>query len=246
MRNRYYSTELGRFLTSDPIGVWADDVNFGNETSFVGCRPATGNDPLGLLTIVVIIGGDPEGSFWLRNFDFSLDSYTDPDGVIVISAQRDKDGNIKVGVEHIRPNPRHRQNAQKKQAEKPGQGAGGRQSLLTDDFRVIVCGHGKADGTFPDPDLAAAGVSRAKDWIKAINSIPGFGASPRITIASCWQGKVPDNPNKAKGNLAVIAANAFAIDVTADKGQTHDHGQPQNPPIDKRMVIAEPVVVHPQ
>jgi RHS repeat-associated protein len=47
MRNRYYSTGLGRFLTRDPIGVWGDPLNCGNETSYVGNRGLVFGDPMG-------------------------------------------------------------------------------------------------------------------------------------------------------------------------------------------------------
>jgi RHS repeat-associated protein len=48
MRNRYYSTGLGRFLTRDPIGVWRDEWNIGGETAYAGCRPLAIGDPSGL------------------------------------------------------------------------------------------------------------------------------------------------------------------------------------------------------
>jgi RHS repeat-associated protein len=48
MRNRYYSTELGRFLTRDPIGVWTDRWNHGNELTYAANRPLVLLDPFGL------------------------------------------------------------------------------------------------------------------------------------------------------------------------------------------------------
>jgi len=48
MRNRYYSVELGRFLTDDPIGVWGDIANAGNPLTYAGNRPLVVGDPLGL------------------------------------------------------------------------------------------------------------------------------------------------------------------------------------------------------
>jgi RHS repeat-associated protein len=48
MRNRYYSVELGRFLTRDPLGVWGDGMNLGNEVGYAGNRPLVVGDPLGL------------------------------------------------------------------------------------------------------------------------------------------------------------------------------------------------------
>ncbi|MBZ0150687.1 MAG: RHS repeat-associated core domain-containing protein, partial [Planctomycetes bacterium] len=50
MRNRYYSTELGRFLTRDPIGGWSDVANIGNEYCYCGNRPSCLLDPLGTQT----------------------------------------------------------------------------------------------------------------------------------------------------------------------------------------------------
>jgi RHS repeat-associated protein len=48
MRNRYLHTGWGRFLTNDPIGLWADGVNLGNGYGFVGNQPNSWLDPLGL------------------------------------------------------------------------------------------------------------------------------------------------------------------------------------------------------
>jgi len=44
-RARYYSPEMGRFISEDPIGFGGGDVNF---YSYVGNRPVNVNDPLGL------------------------------------------------------------------------------------------------------------------------------------------------------------------------------------------------------
>lgn len=46
-RKRYYSPRLGRFLSSDRLGVWADGLNVGNEFAYVGSRPQTLIDPSG-------------------------------------------------------------------------------------------------------------------------------------------------------------------------------------------------------
>jgi RHS repeat-associated protein len=48
MRNRYYSVETGRFLTRDPIGVWGDLGNIGNEYGYAWGRPLVVGDALGL------------------------------------------------------------------------------------------------------------------------------------------------------------------------------------------------------
>jgi RHS repeat-associated protein len=53
MRNRYYSVELGRFLTRDPLGVWGDGMNGGNEVGYAGNRPLILGDPSGLQTILL-------------------------------------------------------------------------------------------------------------------------------------------------------------------------------------------------
>jgi RHS repeat-associated protein len=48
MRNRYYSVETGRFLTRDPIGVWGDLGNLGNEAHYAASNPLLFSDALGL------------------------------------------------------------------------------------------------------------------------------------------------------------------------------------------------------
>lgn len=58
MRNRYYSVEMGRFLTSDPIGVWQDRANAGNEYCYVGDRVLSVGDQFGLQADTV--PGDPD------------------------------------------------------------------------------------------------------------------------------------------------------------------------------------------
>jgi hypothetical protein len=52
MRNRYYSVETGRFLSGDPIGVWGDRINIGNQYGYVGERGLVLRDPLGLQGVV--------------------------------------------------------------------------------------------------------------------------------------------------------------------------------------------------
>jgi RHS repeat-associated protein len=46
-RARYYSPEIGRFITEDPIGLGAGDVNF---YAYVGNDPVNRTDPSGLLS----------------------------------------------------------------------------------------------------------------------------------------------------------------------------------------------------
>lgn len=48
MRNRFYSHVHGRFMSRDPIGEWGDPLNGGNAYAYVGIRPLTNGDPLGL------------------------------------------------------------------------------------------------------------------------------------------------------------------------------------------------------
>jgi RHS repeat-associated protein len=48
MRHRYYSSELGRFMTADSLGVWGDHANSGNEYAYAGDRPLVWSDPMGL------------------------------------------------------------------------------------------------------------------------------------------------------------------------------------------------------
>jgi RHS repeat-associated protein len=50
MRHRFYSVVTGQFLSSDPIGVWGDSGNMGNEYSYAWNRPLVVGDPLGLQT----------------------------------------------------------------------------------------------------------------------------------------------------------------------------------------------------
>lgn len=48
MRNRYYSTSLGRFITADPLGTWGDFANQGNSYAYVHNSPNVFRDSLGL------------------------------------------------------------------------------------------------------------------------------------------------------------------------------------------------------
>jgi RHS repeat-associated protein len=54
MRNRYYSVETGRFLTRDPIGVWGDMGNLGNEYGYAWGRPLVVGDPMGLQGLSIV------------------------------------------------------------------------------------------------------------------------------------------------------------------------------------------------
>ncbi len=48
LKFRIYDPETGRFLTTDPIGVWGDSNNFGNGYGYCGFNPINGKDYLGL------------------------------------------------------------------------------------------------------------------------------------------------------------------------------------------------------
>jgi RHS repeat-associated protein len=46
---RYYSPELGRFVTEDPLGAWGDPYSVGNAYAFLGNQYRSAFDRLGLL-----------------------------------------------------------------------------------------------------------------------------------------------------------------------------------------------------
>jgi len=52
MRNRYYSTDRGRFLSKDPLGVSGDRFNWNNLYAYVGNRPLSYGDAMGTQTDV--------------------------------------------------------------------------------------------------------------------------------------------------------------------------------------------------
>jgi RHS repeat-associated protein len=68
MRNRYYSVETGRFLSGDPIGVWGDLGNLGNEYGYAWGRPLVVGDALGLqgseVTITRSSSSNPKGGVY--------------------------------------------------------------------------------------------------------------------------------------------------------------------------------------
>ena len=47
-RNRYYNSQLGRFISRDPMGVWYDQLEFGNTYASFSSRPIIFDDFLGL------------------------------------------------------------------------------------------------------------------------------------------------------------------------------------------------------
>lgn len=46
-QHRYYDPGAGRFVTRDPLGAWADDVNLGNAYTYSGADPVNRADPDG-------------------------------------------------------------------------------------------------------------------------------------------------------------------------------------------------------
>ncbi|MFN7586933.1 MAG: RHS repeat-associated core domain-containing protein, partial [Planctomycetota bacterium] len=86
VRNRFYDPRTGRFMSRDPIGVWGDGGNMGNEYAYAWNRPELGSDPLGLL-LVVIDGSDsardvkmqPDGRYNSHSRNFYEDYLLGPD-----------------------------------------------------------------------------------------------------------------------------------------------------------------------
>jgi RHS repeat-associated protein len=66
MRNRFYSVVAGQFLSSDPIGVWGDAGNMGNEYAYAWNRPVVVGDALGLQTDEARGSGGSSGADWDR------------------------------------------------------------------------------------------------------------------------------------------------------------------------------------
>ncbi len=48
-RHRYLEPIAGRFISRDPLGEWADDLNIGNAYTYGGNNPWTQSDPFGLM-----------------------------------------------------------------------------------------------------------------------------------------------------------------------------------------------------
>ena len=247
MRNRYYSTELGRFLTRDPIGAWRDILNSGNEFAYAANRPGICADPTGLLTIILIIGDDSNaapGNNALEAFEHQLaDPYADPDGVLVIHVKRDESGGLKASSEWVRPNDAHRRNAYRKASGHNDAEAAPR-SVLLDPLRVFVCGHGNRDGSFPDMDAARRGLSVLKLWLGLAKALYGGKDPDDINIFSCYQGKFPTRKGRFGQSLAYLVADELEAPVNADLGSPtfrHNWGVA----IDDRIVWSVPIVVDP-
>ena len=58
-RARYYSTDLGRFISSDPIGAWGDAGSLGNAYAYVGNRVNDQADPSGTMVNGTVCKGAP-------------------------------------------------------------------------------------------------------------------------------------------------------------------------------------------
>ncbi|MFN7588430.1 MAG: RHS repeat-associated core domain-containing protein, partial [Planctomycetota bacterium] len=56
VRNRFYDPRTGRFMSRDPIGVWGDAGNMGNEYAYAWNRPLVVGDQLGLVSAPFIPG----------------------------------------------------------------------------------------------------------------------------------------------------------------------------------------------
>lgn len=54
-RHRYLDPIAGRFITRDPLGVWADPSSSGSGHTYVGSNPWTHTDPLGLMNKAELI-----------------------------------------------------------------------------------------------------------------------------------------------------------------------------------------------
>ncbi|MBL8752158.1 MAG: RHS repeat-associated core domain-containing protein [Planctomycetes bacterium] len=84
-RNRHYSAHHGRFLQSDPVGIFTDGMSSGSGYCYVGSSPLNAIDPYGLRTIVVfVLGSDPADNAFLLSNAADLCS-RDPEGGMVIS-----------------------------------------------------------------------------------------------------------------------------------------------------------------
>jgi RHS repeat-associated protein len=79
MRNRYYSVETGRFLSGDPIGVWGDLGNLGNEYGYAWGRPLVVGDALGLqgseVTITRSSSSNPNGGKYKEPGDVTPEQF---------------------------------------------------------------------------------------------------------------------------------------------------------------------------
>jgi RHS repeat-associated protein len=100
VRNRFYDPRTGRFMSRDPIGVWGDGGNMGNEYAYAWNRPLVVGDPLGLFTIVVVIllpetGENETDNKAVNKFNRELakiHAQKDPDGGRLVEVSPDGKG----------------------------------------------------------------------------------------------------------------------------------------------------------
>jgi hypothetical protein len=193
--------------------VWGDGMNLGNEVGYAGNRPLVVGDPLGLLTILLVIGDDSNAvNFAIRNFEHAMDSYTDQDGVLIIRVTRGSSGDIEVSQEFVRPDGGLRARVA---AANPGARLGS--MALHHPVRFFVCGHGNRDGTFPDPEAARAGLQRAKFFLDIAGRV--YGKVPdSAQLFSCYAGRVPDGADGARSLVNIVREVLPGIPTKADRG----------------------------
>jgi len=97
-RARHYSTEMGRFLSRDPIGIWGDAGNFGNAYAYAGNNTFTYIDPTGKEITVYYRTGE------------GREKKEKAGHAIVHVVERDADGNV-VNEKTLDAYPRHGNNA---------------------------------------------------------------------------------------------------------------------------------------
>jgi RHS repeat-associated protein len=69
-RYRYYEPNHGRYISRDPIGIWADNKNLGNGYTYVGNNTKNFIDPYGLTTVTVNVNPIYDKDFKPGNIDF--------------------------------------------------------------------------------------------------------------------------------------------------------------------------------
>lgn len=214
MRNRYYSSRTGRFLSLDPIGTWGDRHSDGNGYSYAAYKPQTFADPLGeqsALAILVAGGNDADRLNVLaararrRVTSNSLGGeliHIDPNtGVVTREIVPPDNGEFDIGawgepLDHGPPNP----------------------SL--DDVRfqpveISIVSHGQN----PGPNHPLEGGAKILDKVVALIKESRPQGSPPITKlvdASCQGGLIGNLLNP--GSVAVRLAKEFGVPVQAYSG----------------------------
>lgn len=89
-RARLQDPELGVFVRRDPIGIWGDEVNFGNGYTLVGNDPGNRVDPLGYFQLQQA----PVGAPWWGNYlwDAERGAWVDYGGVLIVPGIDPKGG----------------------------------------------------------------------------------------------------------------------------------------------------------